>query len=241
MPMIYSLYARFNPRAPHGARPCGRRHPPGRCAVSIHAPRTGRDGEQWRDKETGAQFQSTRPARGATRPGGGDGRRHRGVSIHAPRTGRDANRTRKSPASYCFNPRAPHGARHGPRHTPGSRNRFNPRAPHGARPAGELVSGPHRVVSIHAPRTGRDLNAVGVPSSDIVFQSTRPARGATAALRIRPWRRSRFNPRAPHGARLERRCPRRLGCGGFNPRAPHGARLYKRNLLILIRKQNGLR
>ncbi len=104
--------------------------------VSIHAPRTGRDAS------------SGPPA--VCRPP---------VSIHAPRTGRDvvawANTYRYV---FCFNPRAPDGARH-TRPTwrahrtkfqstrPGRGAtfrlceclpacfRFNPRAPDGARPA----------------------------------------------------------------------------------------------------------
>ena len=57
------------------------------------------------------------------------------------------------------------------------------------------------VVSIHAPRVGRDI-----PSSD---------RGTCSS--------QRFNPRAPRGARLL--LPQSLDIDhGFNPRAPRGAR-----------------
>ena len=120
------------------------------------------------------------------------------------------------------------------------------------RPARGTTSSPDRAqageeVSIHAPRAGRD--SPGDPtemrcscfnpraprgarrplrpelSLILMFQSTRPARGATSchaslAIAVRC-----FNPRAPRGARhgLQARsyCRER-----FNPRAPRGARRY---------------
>jgi len=191
---------RFNPRAPRGARhPGGGR---GRCraAVSIHAPRAGRDPTSpWTACSAsacfnpraprgarrcscsvsgwGVTFQSTRPARGATRHDRrGPGRA--GVSIHAPRAGRDGRGLVRVVG----------------------RGRFNPRAPRGARRC----------------NLGSNRNLV-------VFQSTRPARGATFGR----WGRTTwcccFNPRAPRGARRQtrRQIPR---IPRFNPRAPRGAR-----------------
>ncbi len=125
--------------------------------VSIHAPRTGRDCGSRIVSLQPLEFQSTRPARGATRhllshtPSAT-------VSIHAPRTGRDwilrvisidpkavsihAPRTGRDHklinyivyTLFCFNPRAPHGARQ---------------------------------------------SIVVILKHNISFQSTRPARGAT--------------------------------------------------------------
>ena len=145
----------FNPRAPHGARQgiiltpilldlfqstrpawgaTSRIQPSERVgAISIHAPRMGRDLIQLRINlfkldfnpraPHGArqnqrlshygsdQFQSTRPAWGATH-------------------GRQ-NKQRRAD----FNPRAPHGARPVVSLTPCRPLKdFNPRAPHGARP-----------------------------------------------------------------------------------------------------------
>ena len=78
------------------------------------------------------------------------------VSIHAPRAGRDQNAPAHTYARYRFNPRAPCGARL-PREScvfyPES---FNPRAPCGARLMADTY---------HAP--------------ELLFQSTRPVRGAT--------------------------------------------------------------
>ena len=56
---------------------------------------------------------------------------------------------------------------------------FNPRAPHGARQERLLVYQLVIVVSIHAPRTGRDRLADARAGGTWRFQSTRPARGAT--------------------------------------------------------------
>ncbi len=144
----------FNPRAPRGARQPPRRPPAAQERVSIHAPRAGRDTKR---KEKGhehysfnpraprgarlkgctctmpgSQFQSTRPARGATAPrlhrpqrlrfqstrparGATDAppasRPRLGVSIHAPRAGRDGRKSRTYGISTRFNPRAPRGAR----------------------------------------------------------------------------------------------------------------------------------
>ena len=148
-----------------------------------------------------AQFQSTRPARGAT-----------------------SLRLEYLSLQRCFNPRAPRGARqdedyceiklkefqstrpargatvgrrrvgadeqvsiHAPRAgrdspaatVPASLTGFNPRAPRGARRDLEGVLQVVRLVSIHAPRAGRDFRKRYWRSTSAWFQSTRPARGAT--------------------------------------------------------------
>ncbi len=194
-----SYACRFNPRAPRGAR---------------HA-QVGRD---WQ----AAGFQSTRPARGATkvnailgntgkfqstRPARGatvmiaDSASPAGVSIHAPRAGRDSARCRRTRRPASFNPRAPRGARLAAIHLCGVTSTFQ-----STRPA--------RGATSSAPRWAARAK----------FQSTRPARGATNGLgscgnalavsihapragrddgcRLRDRGRERFNPRAPRGARL---------------------------------------
>ncbi len=79
------------------------------------------------------------------------------VSIHAPRVGRDHRSCREQPT--------PH--------------RFNPRAPRGARQAIALDTSHGVPVSIHAPRVGRDLQSCDSGKASYLFQSTRPAWGAT--------------------------------------------------------------
>ena len=128
------------------------------------------------------KFQSTRPLRGATNTD----KRERlvtDISIHAPLTGRDlaitincfdgveisihaplTGRDETFPfALYVdmdFNPRAPYGARPQTAFQTPAYRYFNPRAPYGARLSGL---------------------AVCIPL--VVFQSTRPLRGATTAKR----------------------------------------------------------
>ena len=58
----------------------------------------------------------------------------------------------------------------------------------------------------------------------LLFQSTRPIRGATAPPAFTNRSMSNFNPRAPYGARLNA-ISSALSFGNFNPRAPYGARL----------------
>ena len=56
-------------------------------------------------------------------------------------------------------------------------------------------------ISIHAPRTGSDARAAEYPAAPSSFQSTLPARGATACGKRRNARMDYFNPRSPHGER----------------------------------------
>ena len=56
---------------------------------------------------------------------------------------------------------------------------FNPRAPYGARPKAVKHSSVHSVISIHAPRMGRDKSIAAVGGRAPLFQSTRPVWGAT--------------------------------------------------------------
>ncbi len=105
------------------------------------------------------EFQSTLPARGATRSASAR-EVHRAISIHAPRTGSDLL------CSLC--------------------RRFV-------------------AISIHAPRTGSDAIFSAVAFSSSPFQSTLPARGATAPFAGCATSRGYFNPRSPHGERHSRR------------------------------------
>ena len=77
---------------------------------------------------------------------------------------------------------------------------FNPRSPHGER----------RRLAGNRQRAGG-------------FQSTLPARGATAFPCLAARAYSNFNPRSPHGERLFVR-KRKYAQIDFNPRSPHGER-----------------
>ena len=104
---------------------------------------------------------------------------------------------------------------------------FNPRAPRGARPyADELVLRPY-IVSIHVPRAGHDAIIMRPDCRSIVSIHV-PRAGHDAQLSASCCMFASFNPRAPRGARLSfsKRWPSWFKC--FNPRAPRGARPYSR-------------
>ena len=101
--------------------------------VSIHAPRAGRD---IYSRET---FASPR------------------VSIHAPRAGRDPDGRIRIEIDNAFQSTRP--ARDATRYrwmAGLSRTSFNPRAPRGTRLGRAVIRPGRRLVSIHAPRAGRD-------------------------------------------------------------------------------------
>ena len=168
-------------------------------AISIHAPRVGRDQlprfapsslrnfnprapcgarlASGRPPRPFVAFQSTRPVWGATRLSTGDGS-NKEISIHAPRVGRDV------------------------KHPTGQSNATE--------------------ISIHAPRVGRDsgLFLRIVPGQNFNPRAPCGARlDATASVFLA----IDFNPRAPCGARQGSRTTRMMRTD-FNPRAPCGAR-----------------
>ena len=210
---------RFNSRAPHGARQVARGEKSADSKFQFTRPAWG--ATVFRGAcVAGIVFQFTRPAWGATAGC------KEGINIRS------------------FNSRAPHGARPPTVCTCGKETEFQfTRPAWGATNSAMLPTASARfqftrpawgatmwllntkqpdIVSIHAPRMGRDfLRGRLVP--DCEFQFTRPAWGATGIVR-RPggsWK--SFNSRAPHGARRNRRrhCLTQLS---FNSRAPHGAR-----------------
>ena len=125
----------FNPRSPHGERRHLRRHRWQAVQISIHAPRTGSDLCPKAARRSG-RFQSTLPARGATRAGKG-----------ADCDGGD------------FNPRSPHGERRGDSMADAGVYIISIHAP---RTGSDWVAynvDNEMPISIHAPRTGSDPNA----------------------------------------------------------------------------------
>ena len=61
---------------------------------------------------------------------------------------------------------------------------FNPRPPRGERRKTRRLSLRKRCISIHAPREGSDLRRHEIRPNAMTFQSTPPARGATAVLEV---------------------------------------------------------
>ena len=168
--------------------------------ISIHAPRTGSDAQRI------------------------DNAIKLGISIHAPRTGSDAAVGVRVKVLLDFNPRSPHGERPG-RDTAGrDRRMISIHAPRTGSDDEQLRKELDQQISIHAPRTGSDICsgvASGVPHK---FQSTLPARGATAPFTIF-WINSLFIPiPAPlTGSDISGVMP--ACCATyFNPRSPHGER-----------------
>ncbi len=129
------------------------------------------------------KFQSTLPARGATRPPialcrpcvisihaprtGSDTRlacrsRHElSISIHAPRTGSDSLVRPLPSLRRHFNPRSPHGERLDNWLRGNALKDFNPRSPHGERQEQTTSDDKKVLISIHAPRTGSDMDKSG--------------------------------------------------------------------------------
>ena len=267
-------HCNFNPRAPCGARLCSGfvvfRKPEFQStrpvwgatilfpscllaiAISIHAPRVGRDATV---EESGlaayhfnprapcgarrsktalylsSQYFNPRAPCGARRMFSAAKKPRRAISIHAPRVGRDRGLDLHKPRGVNFNPRAPCGAR--------------------------PVEDDYRIglisISIHAPRVGRDGHGSSRHCEMSQFQSTRPVWGATILVRVvlplfrisihaprvgRDPNRGRFallcryfNPRAPCGARPSAGTPSAPAATHFNPRAPCGARQDSRTSL----------
>ena len=191
----------FNPRAPHGARLKSLKQIGTRGNFNPRAPHGARL-HAYTKSQQAAQFQSTRPSRGATIRNAGVHRSDR--RFQSTRPSRGATRLR---ASYNLlervfqSTRPSRGATVHGRASWGWYRHFNPRAPHGARP-------------------GRMSGSRVLPEQ---FQSTRPSRGAThAEAKCRVYR--GISIHAPLTGRdppaLRRGCWRWY----FNPRAPHGAR-----------------
>ena len=149
-----------------------------RGIVSIHAPRVGRD-------RYFAEFAMS------------------GVSIHAPRVGRDLSLFMSIAHRARFNPRAPCGARlYG---TPSSSRRsvFQSTRPVWGATRGGIRRYVLFVVSIHAPRVGRDFSPPFFYVV-IVVSIHAPRVGRDRTIKRRHQLHESFNPRAPCGARLRR-------------------------------------
>ena len=196
--------------------------------------------------EGAAEFQSTRPMRGATGQSGAAERRYQNfnpraprgarqrldgverqgicISIHAPLAGRDRRTELRPPIGTYFNPRAPCGARRGYRQVQrGEGSDFNPRAPCGARLIIDIYKKPANTISIHAPHAGRDYDGIAIVQEGKYFNPRAPC-GARPPPLDRLVRHGDFNPRAPCGARLII-SDFAAAFAYFNPRAPCGARL----------------
>ena len=191
----------FNPRPPHGGRPCLDHLGPVQACVSIHALRTEGDPTSLCLSAALVVFQSTPSARRATQASASGW--HDGCS---------------------FNPRPPHGGR--PSLSFGfawHMNSFNPRPPHGGRPA--ISAWTCNEVSFQSTPSARraTVATLSFPAASISFQSTPSARRATGNKPIRYL----IMDVSIHALRTEGDQPdlrHNPGYGSFNPRPPHGGR-----------------
>ncbi len=168
----------FNPLSPHGERRTGFCILDFSIAISIHSPRTGRDHGEQDQRQLGGP-----------------------ISIHSPRTGRDEQYKAKKKKATYFNPLSPHGERRFGNISTYAQYLFQstlpargetPNTRNGARPI---------LISIHSPRTGRDLYTFwsGFSSGGISIHSPRTGRDMAA---ISPFAAAPdFNPLSPHGER----------------------------------------
>ena len=169
------------------------------------------------------RFQSTPPARGATR------QRaflllHTKISIHAPREGGDR---------WLMDSRA-------------RVSRFQSTPPARGATFGLYRWDEKSTISIHAPREGGDSDSISMQRSTALFQSTPPARGATPSAARTSGRPCAFQSTPPargateadshkrrkgdisiHAPREGGDCPQRHQVShhhDFNPRPPRGGR-----------------
>ena len=123
----------FNSRAPHGARLYRTKRVTPLISVSIHAPRMGRDCAGTSPSTIARMFQFTRPAWGATADLAGNPRQCLEFQFTRPAWGATKRCISVDLYMFCFNSRAPHGARLGCLCALCIMVGFNSRAPHGAR------------------------------------------------------------------------------------------------------------
>ena len=174
----------FNPRSPHGERHLANDGTIATATISIHAPRTGSDRTAYL-LQLGCINFNPRSPHGERRNPGVFFQAKFDISIHAPRTGSDA--PSPDPNNYQqFQSTLP--ARGATKHADSSwacAGDFNPRSPHGERPVLSLMLPATEAISIHAPRTGSDIVDIFHVTGQSKFQSTLPARGATALIILR--------------------------------------------------------
>ena len=189
--------------------------------ISIHAPRAGRDKLSNARYIPDNTFQSTRPVRGAT-TSAGSSPGVSSISIHAPRAGRDASDL-EGQHYVLISIHAPRAGRDwGLTKTASCGWNFNPRAPCGARPAARHIASPPVIFQSTRPVRGATPQTMA-GMSPAIFQSTRPVRGATAVTQeiASVTKISIHAPRAGRDDDGRRTQDKRRD---FNPRAPCGAR-----------------
>ena len=191
----------FNPRPPRGGRHLTDEYERKEEKFQSTPPARGATKERG-VYVIGAIFQSTPPARGATGLGKYCLRGHNAFQSTPPARG--------ATLRAALYPRVSTISIHAPRE---------------GGDAGEIKNTEERYhISIHAPREGGDVGGKGQRLLQPVFQSTPPARGATLQGRKVPDEDGNFNPRPPRGGRRGSMLSSRVWSMYFNPRPPRGGR-----------------
>ena len=220
------LCADFNPRAPCGARLQLSPLPMYGSGISIHAPRVGRDSGRRLAALRTTTFQSTRPVWGATTRTTGRACRHGQFQSTRPVWGATRAGSLSLSLSTYFNPRAPCGARRLARSVASIALIISIHAPRVGRDGdGGAYYQMKLLISIHAPRVGRDLEKrLHATNKLLVFQSTRPVWGATRTTGHQDCGTDPISIHAPRVGRDFGLVISTLVTIYFNPRAPCGAR-----------------
>ena len=194
----------FNPRSPHGERRILRNKWRGKQGFQSTLPARGATRFRYFTVRV-RQFQSTLPARGATC--------RRGVPCWVRN----------------FNPRSPHGERRRGGRGSASTRRFQSTLPARGATARRQGQRIHKAISIHAPRTGSDVGMYA-GRKDYIYFNPRSPHGERHPNNRRALHPCNFNPRSPHGER--RVTPSVYPCPlYFNPRSPHGERRCRYHLV----------
>ena len=192
-----------------------------------------------------AQFQSTLPARGATRPRVPESP-HRNFNPRSPHGERRRQRPKKKIKKSYFNPRSPHGERRGILSSPTDERRisihaprtgsdfrrsvkgfppkyFNPRSPHGERRRQEPLGTVCPEISIHAPSTGSDRwDRPKTSGKGISIHA--PRTGSDERIYQHLTFTHGFQSTLPARGATSSTFADLLGSAHFNPRSPHGER-----------------
>ena len=151
-----------------------------------------------------SEFQSTLPARGATRISAG-----------------------LLSSAQNFNPRSPHGERLATYWETLKESTFQSTLPARGATTQLFLASCVDFISIHAPRTGSDTQLFLASCVDFISIHA-PRTGSDVNDSAAFYIVADFNPRSPHGERRQDCSCRRMGGVHFNPRSPHGERLRTR-------------
>ena len=196
-----SFHINFNPRAPRGARPSALLRPSPPPSISIHAPLAGRDQELRLAASQAAQFQSTRPSRGATK--WELGQRTPELEFQSTRPSRGA--TNYSNRRFRFV------------------QEFQSTRPSRGATFSPAICTPERPISIHAPLAGRD-NEYSEYAFGLLPISIHAPLAGRDVLELLKGRFFIISIHAPLAGRDQRSDHKRCHHSHFNPRAPRGAR-----------------